>query len=107
MTAVAHGFLHVGARAVVTALWDVNDLPAALLVCALYSSPSIHADPAAALSEAQNWLRTLTPRTAGQSTPWLPAELAGRLRQYLERLDTDEAPFAEGIDWGAFADVGP
>lgn len=25
-----------GVRAVVTALWDVNDLPAALLVCALY-----------------------------------------------------------------------
>lgn len=107
MTAVAHGFLHVGARAVVTALWDVNDLPAALLMCALYNSPAIHTDPAAALAEAQEWLRTLTPSTLGCRAHWLPAELAERLRQYLDRLEADEAPFAEGIDWGAFAYVGP
>lgn len=107
MTAVAHGFLHTGANAVVTALWDVNDLPAALLVCALYNSPLIHTDPATALASAQNWLRTLTPKTAGDAASWLPAELASRLRGYLNRLDLDEAPFADGIDWGAFAYVGP
>lgn len=106
MTAVAHGFLHVGARAVVTALWDVNDLPAALLVCALYASPQFPADPAAALAEAQHWLRTLTPQTAW--TPqWLPSDLDNRLRGYLDRLEPHEAPFADGIDWGSFAYVGP
>lgn len=107
MTAIAHGFLHVGSRAVITALWDVNDLPAALLVSALYSSPAIHTDPAAALSEAQHWLRTLTPRTVGNGAGRLSAQLDERLRHYLDQLETDEAPFAEGIDWGAFAYVGP
>lgn len=107
MTAVAHGFLHSGARCVITALWDVNDLPAALLVCALYNSPSVYTDPATALSQAQDWLRTLTARTVDHDAPWLPAPLAERLRRYLARLDADQAPFAEGIDWGAFAYVGP
>lgn len=107
MTAVAHGFLHAGARAVVTALWDVNDLPAALLISALYNSPAIHTDPALALTEAQEWLRTLTPRTARADSPWMSPQLAARLHQYSARLDHDEAPFGDGIDWAAFAYVGP
>ncbi|MCJ1685346.1 CHAT domain-containing protein [Rathayibacter sp. VKM Ac-2928] len=107
MTAIAHGFLHVGARAVVTTLWDVNDLPAALVMCKFYSSDSVRSDPATALSEAQDWLRALNPADAANGFHELPLQMAEILEKYLKRLEPDDAPFANAIDWGAFVYVGP
>ncbi|MFJ9646537.1 CHAT domain-containing protein [Streptomyces sp. NPDC101206] len=59
-------FLHAGAAGVLGALWQIPDLPTALLLTRFYEllGAEPDGDPARALTEAQTWMRTLTRRAA-------------------------------------------
>lgn len=110
---IGYGLLHAGARAAITTLWEVNDMPAALLIARLYKALRDGLEPAAALHRAQRWLAAIdnerlailcTRRQHGQET-WLPAALAQSLAPDVTSADSDQ-PFRHPIDWGAFTYLG-
>ncbi|MEG4213399.1 tetratricopeptide repeat protein, partial [Microcoleus sp. S13_B4] len=57
---LASGFLAVGTTYVISTLWKVNEIPAALLMIQFFQNPKVNSNPPLALKEAQDWLRTLT-----------------------------------------------
>jgi CHAT domain-containing protein len=50
---VTHAFLHAGARAVIGALWSVDDAASAALMEGFHERRARHGDTALALAEAQ------------------------------------------------------
>ena len=110
---IGYGLIHAGAHAAITTLWEVNDMPAALLISRLYKALRDGIEPAAALHHAQQWLATTgneqlstlcTRRQRGEET-WLPAALAESLAPEVASADSDQ-PFRHPIDWGAFTYLG-
>jgi CHAT domain-containing protein len=119
------GFTHVllkaGARSLVVSLWKVDDAATALLMTRFYENLLGQREGlkaplgrAAALREAQQWLRTL-PRaqaegltarlsggelrgTVGAQKPAAPAEAT--------RAEKDERPYAHPYYWSAFILLG-
>lgn len=57
---LASGFLAVGTTYVISTLWEVNEIPAALLMIQFFQNLKVNSNPPLALKEAQDWLRTLT-----------------------------------------------
>ena len=112
------GFLLAGAPAVVSTLWAVNDLSTALLMGRFYALlfDGEH-DAAAALADAQRWLRELTAVElarlfAGEEKAVL-ARAAGvsveEITESFERFEREtptECPFQEPFHWGAFIYMG-
>lgn len=112
------GFLLAGAPAVVSTLWAVNDLSTALLMGRFYALlfDGRH-DGAAALAEAQRWLRDVT---AAELTRLFAAEeeavLGGTTSVAIEAISASftrfarEAPsvrpFQEPFHWAAFTYMG-
>lgn len=110
---IGYGLVHAGAHAAITTQWEVNDMPAALLISRLYKALRDGLEPAAALHHAQQWLATTdneqlstlcARRQRGEET-WLPAALAESLAPEVASADSDQ-PFRHPIDWGAFTYLG-
>ncbi|MFN8484503.1 MAG: CHAT domain-containing tetratricopeptide repeat protein [Anaerolineae bacterium] len=104
---LVRAFLYAGARAALVSLWPVEDLPTFLLMRRFYQSLSAAdtADPAAALRDAQAWLRSLTAgealalaRLAGGSLPDVTEALAA--------MDVGALPFVAPRHWAGFLVVG-
>jgi CHAT domain-containing protein len=70
------GLLAAGARRVVVSLAPVDDVATCLLMTELHRRLRAGAPVAAALRDAQNWLRTMAPDAAGAARDALLADLA-------------------------------
>lgn len=118
------GFLQAGASAVLSTLWEVNDLSTALLMEEFYRRHLIENQGIAeALRGGQLWLRTLTRdelltwvtavtgatkakiQADGKTTDsdwWLSNRLEAFREAQLEDYDPEECPFAHPFYWAAF-----
>jgi CHAT domain-containing protein len=106
------GFLQVGAPAVISTLWAVEDLSTMLLMEHFYQAHlQDHLPPAAALRQAQRWLRDLTAdhlrqRFAAEReallTTRMPGEVVSTQYRRFAALDPDAQPFAHPFYWAAF-----
>lgn len=113
---IAYGLVHAGAKAAITTLWEVNDLPAALCTAKLYQQISSGAAPARALHDAQRWLsrssnaqlQTLARQAqhSAREADWLPQALATALIDATHGAEPDVHPFGHPADWGAFTYLG-
>jgi CHAT domain-containing protein len=106
------GFLQAGAPAVVSTLWAVDDLSTMLLMEHFYQAHlQDHLPPAAALRQAQRWLRDLTADQLRQRfaaereallTTRMPGEIVSRQYRRFAALDPEERPFVHPFYWAAF-----
>jgi CHAT domain-containing protein/tetratricopeptide (TPR) repeat protein len=106
------GFLQAGAPAVISTLWAVDDLSTMLLMEHFYQVHlHDHVPPAAALRQAQRWLRDLTAdhlrqRFAAEReallTTRMPGDVVSAQYRRFATLDPDERPFAHPFYWAAF-----
>ena len=102
--------LGAGAACAIATLWSVNDLATAILMARFYEHLADDLTPAAALAEAQRWVRTVD--DTGVDTflsrhPLLAAEherMAARSRA--RRLGTPGLSFAHPFFWAAFILLG-
>jgi CHAT domain-containing protein/tetratricopeptide (TPR) repeat protein len=131
VTGLPAGFLRAGSAAVVATLWPVDDEATALLIARFYEvlqerersdgagTPGI---PAAALRDAQHWLRTLSRSDRDVYLANRP-ELQGALRRVRRdrtrrlywigprmrrtwRRWSSQTPYEHPVDWAAFHLVG-
>ena len=94
-------FLSAGARNVVGAMWEVNELATAILLDRYFSALDV-TTPARALCRAQRELRKMRVSEVGA---WCERYIAGTVRPAtLARLG--EMPFAAPVHWAAFAATG-
>ena len=111
------GFLHAGASCVISSLWEVYDFPTMLLIDRLHLEWSAGRSVAAALREAQRWLRQDI--TSGEQLlkeilpPFLERLGDDRMRRMCRltaeqyaRLYPDRPPFASPARWAAFVVTG-
>jgi CHAT domain-containing protein len=129
---LAAGMLQAGAQAVVGALWPVDDKATYLLMVRFIQEwlPTMNSEPpAAALSRAQRWLRTVTNRelrqweavsiqtsdpgtehnlvtVRGGGTRFGIAEAQERLIASAALQADDACPYADPIFWSAFTITG-
>ena len=116
--ALASGFLHAGAKCVLSTLWAVHDLSAALLMDRFHAEWLGGKSPAAALREAARWLREdirngndLLKRVLPEFLREIPEGTAlreaclARAHEYAARAG-DTPPFASPTHWAAFTTVG-
>ena len=104
------GFLLVGVPCVVSSLWEVPDLSTALLMERLYRNHLLgKKDVAAALREAELWLRELKVEEVAQyAERWYRrkqgAELFRLMRYYRHQAEHNPSlrPFAHPYYWAAF-----
>jgi CHAT domain-containing protein/tetratricopeptide (TPR) repeat protein len=107
------GFLQAGAPAVISSLWPVDDLSTSLLMKRLYQKHlSQGLAPAAALRQAQVWLRDITARRLAsyyqnEEAVLLAAgaasELAGDQFLRFASCNPDKRPFEHPNYWAAFS----
>lgn len=113
---LASGFLFSGTPTVVSSLWVVDDLSAAMLMTNFYERLHSGTRPSAALRAAQQWLREVnypaaitfvesaiqaTPRTAAHSALNMLQEIREDLLAGAEN-QPEGRPFAHPCDWAAF-----
>lgn len=110
-------FLQAGAAGVIATLWPVNDSSATLLMMHFYEHhlSNKRLRPAAALRDAQLWLRDATVRdlrkyakdqiTAGRITQE-DGELTRQTVLYLADFDLDRCLFDDPYHWGGWAHFG-
>ncbi|MCA8959483.1 MAG: CHAT domain-containing protein, partial [Planctomycetes bacterium] len=97
----ADALLSAGARGLVLSRWKVDDRATALLMRRFYSNLGQRSlSPAAALRDAQHWLRGLDAKRVSELT----AELTGGRAR--ETSGTESPPFAHPYYWAAFVFVG-
>ena len=102
-------FLYAGSRNVSGSFWDVSDLSTALLMIRFYENLclEIPCSIAEALTQAQQWIRTVTGREIAQwvqeknLTPTLKVSLRRMLRN-----QSDSQPFQSPFYWAAFCIFG-
>ncbi len=104
---LVRAFLYAGARAALVSLWPVEDLPTFLLMQRFYQALSTEdtSDPAEALRDAQEWLRTL-PADAARGLARLASGDLAETSSGLEDMASSAFPFAEPRHWAAFIVVG-
>jgi len=115
------GFLRQGASFVLSTLWKVNEIPAALIVirfCQLFTAGET---PPVALKKAQNWLRTVTYPELAQ---WYESLATDEMRDYdysiwqvlrslarnsqreAAKMNSNQPPYQHPSDWAGFIIVG-
>ncbi len=116
------GFLYAGATCVICTLWAVNDLSSALLMDKFHGlwrdeTGAQVRTPAAALCEAQKWLRDGIRDGKQLRSEILPAllarledpgmrEICDKVGRDLEMRYPSTPPFASPVHWAAFVCVG-
>jgi CHAT domain-containing protein/tetratricopeptide (TPR) repeat protein len=131
VTGLPAGFLRAGSAAVVATLWPVDDEATALLMARFYEmlrerersdGAGTPGTPAAALRDAQHWLRTLSRSDRDAylaNRPQLQSALRRVRRDGMRRLDQiklrmrrwrrqwrSPTPYEHPVDWAAFHLVG-
>jgi len=102
------GFILAGAKTVVGSLWPVFDPPTALLMVKFYQNLFEGAGIAAALRQAQLWLKDLNRDEAAKQVELSVETLVPRLSQTIvesyrtQLLQLGERPFAHPHYWAAF-----
>ncbi|QGZ93641.1 CHAT domain-containing protein [Terricaulis silvestris] len=106
-------FMKAGAAGVIGTQWAVSDAASALLATRFYASHIAGAmAPAAALQEAQNWLRAATPSELMSFIEGLvasgkvSAEASEAILGFLSELPSGERPFEDPYFWGGFQLLG-
>lgn len=110
------GFMLAGVRYVVSSLWEVNDLSTSLLMEKFYQLLHTGLAPAAALRQAQQWLKNVP---AGQLADRFKAEKdkpplermlsyeqASQIWRKFAACGETEKPFSHPYYWAAFSLVG-
>lgn len=93
-------FLEAGAAAVVSTLWQVNDLSTGVVMSLFYEDLVKHHDqPRQALRRSQNWLRSAT---VSDLRTRFPSLFHPQGDEYLSGFQEDEKPFNDSYYWGAF-----
>ena len=107
-TGLAASLLSAGAPSVVATLWNVNDHASSLLMRRFYEEMMGYPDhePAAALRQAQLWLRAATVADLIAYQPGSPNAYAAARRWHLLGLGADDRPYASPYFWSAFILVG-
>lgn len=110
------GFLQIGAPGVISTLWGEGDLSTALLIMRFYHNHlNKNLPPAAALRQAQRWLRDLTLAEFERETAYLQMsdphfyiKLESTRRVLLAQYEdnTSACPFAHPFYWAAFTFYG-
>lgn len=96
------GFMQAGAAGVLSTLWKVDDLSTGLLVERFYRNHlEGGAEPAAALAEAQQWLRGVTRERVSRQLREQGRRDESRDVLVLGRKE--EKPYTHPYHWGAFA----
>ncbi|MEV1117201.1 CHAT domain-containing protein [Actinosynnema sp. NPDC049800] len=96
--------LQTGVTGAVGSLWAVPDLATALLMAAFYDSwPHSLPDPAAALREAQQWVRDSDNATKLDRFPHLLRDVHDRMPPAARRLWLTARPHTHPYHWAAFA----
>jgi CHAT domain-containing protein len=106
--------LHAGAAATIGTLWRVDDLSAALLSARFYESfIGGRQWPAAALREAQIWIRDTNCRslidylTTQEMLGRIPAKLASPATSYLSKTFLkSQIPYADPLHWAGWIIMG-
>jgi CHAT domain-containing protein len=101
------GFLYAGSPNVVSSLWTISDISTALLIAKFYNDLQQGVSVAAALNQAQRWLRDATGDELQQwieeqqlpLNPTLKISLKRRFRQ-------NRYPFQSPFYWAAFCAIG-
>ncbi len=93
------GFLQVGAPAVISSLWPVNDMSTMLLMKRFYQNLLGHdgtapLPPASALCAAQRWLRKASAKELREHSDDVAAALRKR--------EASDTPFSHPHHWAAF-----
>jgi CHAT domain-containing protein len=113
VVALPTGLLQAGVAGVIASQWAVPDLATAILMTEFYGRLRSNA-PAAALRDAQKWVRDTTngekveawQRAVGEREDWLPDEVAEALIDRLAFREPDARDEAKIRAWGAFTHVG-
>lgn len=103
--------LAAGARGVVAALWDLDDLGTSVVVAKFYQRLNMGDQPNVALATAQRWVATATTadilaatEQPGAHNVWLPLNLASELRAlclHPAHRDADARPLNDPARWAA------
>jgi len=105
------GFLNAGASGVISTLWAVNDQATSLLIEAFYRNHLERGmEPAAALRQAQTWLRSATRKELGEYYSSLlrmstDAAYFG-LEEMVLKGQPEDRPYAHPYYWAAFTYLG-
>jgi CHAT domain-containing protein len=107
------GMMIAGADSVVTSNWDLPDLPSSLLMARFYQLIGSDAEPAAALRDAQLWVRQLTVADIAEfvdealdevAGAMLPGGLAAEAERVLwDDNAPDSRPFRHPVHWAGFS----
>lgn len=101
------GFLIAGSLCVVSSLWRVSDISTVFLMAKFYDNWHPHTSIAAALNQAQRWLRDAT---GDELKQWMNEKLLisnPTLKLYVLRWFSQEhRPFENPYHWAAFCAIG-
>lgn len=98
-------FLAAGAAACIATLWSINDYTTALLMTRFYEAFAAGATPAAALREAQLWLRDLTDEDEARyiGDREVLAQHKGRSQRSADfSAPRQQRPYASQVYWAPF-----
>jgi CHAT domain-containing protein len=113
VVALPTGLLQAGVAGVIASQWAVPDLGTAILMTEFYRRRA-DTTPAAALRDAQQWVRDTTnaekidewEQALAEGVAWLPAEAGEALIDRLAFRDPEARDHAELRTWAGFAYVG-
>ena len=97
-------FLAAGARSVVGSLWDMNDLPTAILLERTFDVMASGCSPAQALNAAERELGTISRDAV---IGWVEARLPEEAERWRPGLSVlPDRPFAAPVHWAGFVAMG-
>lgn len=114
VVALPTALLAIGCAGVIASFWQVGDLPTSLLIARFYECWIAEGmPPPAALPAAQLWLRSQTARELRSFVSSLESRMPGDergslrpARRALRLMRSRSRPFADPVNWAAFAYFG-